>query len=159
MRIRDGRLQDASQIAELLGQLGYAATTDFVENKLNRLIQHSDAQLIVAIENVDRIIGFASLHFIPQLGVEGDFCRISYFCVDHKRRSRGIGKRMEAAIVESAIQRQCDRIEVHCHIRRSSAHKFYARQGYVEDPKYLLKQLSDRTQRSMSGTLDQAEST
>ncbi|MGD1898261.1 MAG: hypothetical protein ACFB16_15055 [Phormidesmis sp.] len=82
MNIRSGQLQDAAQIAELLGQLDYAATADFVENQLSRLIQHPDAQLLVAIDDIDRIIGFVSLHFIPQLGVEGDFCRISYFCVD-----------------------------------------------------------------------------
>lgn len=146
MNIRSGRLQDASQIAELLGQLDYAAAAHFVEGKLSRLIQHPDAQLIVAADGTDRVVGFASLHFIPQLGVAGDFCRISYFCVDQQRRSAGIGKRLEAAIVESANQRQCDRIEVHCHARRSRAHSFYARPGYAEDPKYLLKRLSNRAQ-------------
>ena len=100
----------------------------------------------MAVDDVDRVIGFVSLHFIPQLGVEGDFCRISYFCVDQQSRSAGTGKRLETAIVETAIQRQCDRIEVHCHNRRSGAHRFYGRQGYVEDPKYLLKRLGDRTQ-------------
>ena len=142
MDIRSGRWQDAAQIAELLGQLDYAATVDFVEDKLSRLIQHLDAQLLVAADDVDRVIGFVSLHFIPQLGVEGDFCRISYFCVDRKSRSVGVGKRLEAAIVEAAVQRQCDRIEVHCHARRSRAHNFYARRGYSENPKYLLKRLN-----------------
>ena len=144
MKLRDGQMQDALQIAELLGQLDYAATDNFVEDKLSRLIQHPDAQLIVAVDDADRVIGFVSLHFIPQLGVAGDFCRISYFCVDLKSRSAGIGKRIETAIVKSAIQRQCDRTEVHCHVRRSSAHRFYARQGYIEDPKYLLKRLDSR---------------
>jgi len=144
MNIRRGRLQDATQIAELLRQLDYAATVDFVEAKLSRLIRHLDAQLIVAVDGADRIIGFASLHFIPQLGVERDFCRISYFCVDQQNRSAGVGKRLEAAIVEAANQRQCDRIEVHCHASRSRAHSFYARQGYAEDPKYLLKRLNGR---------------
>ena len=143
MDVRSGRLQDAAHIAELLGQLDYAATVDFVEDKLSRLVQHPDAQLLVAVDGNDKVIGFVSLHFIPQLGVEGDFCRISYFCVDRKSRSAGVGKRLEAAVVEVAAQRQCDRIEVHCHARRSSAHNFYARQGYSEDPKYLLKRLND----------------
>ncbi|MGD1898260.1 MAG: hypothetical protein ACFB16_15050 [Phormidesmis sp.] len=34
-------------------------------------------------------------------------------------------------MVEAANQRQCDRIEVHCHIRRSRPHSFYERQGYL----------------------------
>ena len=97
----------------------------------------------MAVDDVDNVVGFVSLHFIPQLGVKGDFCRISYFCVDRQSRSVGIGKQLEAAIVEAAKQRQCDRIEVHCHARRNRAHGFYARQGYSEDPKYLLKRLND----------------
>ena len=142
MNIRGGQVQDATQIAELLGQLDYAVTASSVADKLSRLIQHPDAQLLVAVDDVDRVIGFVSLHFIPQLGVEGDFCRISYFCVDRNSRSTGVGKHLEATIVEAAAQRQCDRIEVHCHTRRSGAHRFYARHGYNEDPKYFLKRLN-----------------
>ena len=141
MNIRSGQLQDAAQIANLLDQLGYTATSSFVEDKLKRLLQHPDAKLIVAAD-ADRIIGFVSLHFIPQIGVAGDFCRISYFCVDRQSRSAGVGKQLEAAVVEAANQRQCDRIEVHCHSRRRRAHSFYMRQGYIEDPKYLLKRLN-----------------
>ena len=141
MNIRNGQLQDAVQIADLLGQLDYAVPSDFVEDKLSRLIQHPDARLIVAVDDTDRVVGFVSLHFIPQLGIEGDFCRISYFCVDQQSRSAGVDQRLEAATVEAAHQRQCDRIEVHCHARRSRAHSFYIRQGYIEDPKYFLKRL------------------
>lgn len=143
MNIRYGRVEDASEIAELLGQLDYSAAADFVVDKLLKLIHHPDALLIVAVDDGNRVLGFVSLHFIPQLGVEGDFCRISYFCVDQQSRSAGIGKLLEEAIVEAASARNCDRIEVHCHARRSRAHSFYACQGYVEDPKYLLKKLSD----------------
>jgi len=45
---------------------------------------------------------------------------------------------------------QCDRIEVHCHQRRTEvhchqrrtdAHRFYERQGYTDSSKYLIKTL------------------
>jgi hypothetical protein len=32
-------------------------------------------------------------------------------------------------------------MEVHCHTRRTRAHEFYARLGWVESPKYLVKKL------------------
>ena len=143
MNIRYGRVEDAFEIAELLRQLDYPAAVNFVAGKLLKLIQHPDALFIVAVDDMDKVIGFVSLHFIPQLGVEGNFCRISYFCVDQQSRFSGVGKLLEEAIVKSAAARNCDRIEVHCHARRSRAHSFYARQGYVEDPKYLLKKLSN----------------
>lgn len=141
MNIRDGRLEDASIVVTLLEQLGYPETSGFIETKLHQLISHPDALFIVAVDDTDRVIGFVSAHFIPQLGLEGDFCRISYFCVDQRSRSSGVGRLLEASVVEAAIGRGCDRLEVHCHARRDRAHRFYARQGYTEDPKYLLKKL------------------
>ncbi len=142
MNIRDGRFQDAAKIVDLLEQLGYSETAHFIEDKLLKLTSHPDALLIVAVEGSGRLLGFVSAHFIPQLGLKGDFCRISYFCVDQQVRSAGVGQLLEEAVVEAACKRSCDRIEVHCHARRSRAHSFYARRGYIEDPKYLLKKLS-----------------
>ncbi|WP_139803611.1 GNAT family N-acetyltransferase, partial [Cronobacter sakazakii] len=84
-----------------------------------------------------------SLHFIPQLALKGDFCRISYFCVSSNARSKGIGRLLESEGETLARARGCDRIEVHCHSRRSDAHRFYYRQGYTESPKYLCKSLVD----------------
>ena len=141
MNIRDGRLEDASIVVTLLEQLGYVETSKFIEDKIRQLTSHSDALFLVAVDDADSVIGFISAHFIPQLGLERDFCRISYFCVDQQSRSVGIGQLLEAAVVEAAIGQGCDRIEVHCHARRIRAHSFYARQGYIEDPKYLLKRL------------------
>ncbi len=87
-------------------------------------------------------IGWSALF---QLGLAGDFCRISYFCVDQQSRSAGVGQLLEASVVKAACGRGCDRLEVHCHARRDRAHRFYARQGYLEDPKYLLKKLPAAT--------------
>jgi GNAT superfamily N-acetyltransferase len=51
---------------------------------------------------------------------------------------------MEEYVVMLAKERGCDRIEVHCHSRRTDAHRFYSRQGYEESPKYLMKRLTGR---------------
>ncbi|HXB92971.1 MAG TPA: GNAT family N-acetyltransferase, partial [Puia sp.] len=89
----------------------------------------------------DDILAVLSLHFIPQLAVEGDFARISYFAVDDDARSQGIGRTMEERVVALARERGCHLIEVHCHERRTHAHRFYLRQGYRESPKYMIKNL------------------
>lgn len=64
-------------LRELLAALDYAGAEPFIEQHLAQLLIHADARLLVA-EKDERVLGFLSLHFIPQLG---DFCRISYFCV------------------------------------------------------------------------------
>ena len=142
VNIRDGCLEDAFEIVRLLEQLDYRGTTDFIEDRLLDLMSHPDALLLVATEDDKGLVGFVSAHFIPQIALSGDFCRISYLCVDQQSRSLGIGRLLEEQVVKAAKKRNCDRIELHCHSRRDRAHNFYFRQGYVEDPKYLLKNLS-----------------
>jgi ribosomal protein S18 acetylase RimI-like enzyme len=87
------------------------------------------------------ILGFLSLHFIPQIALEGDFARISYFSIDQTARGEGIGRQLEEYAATIARERGCELIEVHCHTRRTRAHAFYYRQGYKESPKYLIKRL------------------
>lgn len=140
--VREGYSADAADIVRLLDQLGYPKTDDFIKERLLQLISHPDAVLLVAISDDKDLVGFIAAHFIPQLALRGDFCRISYFCVDRQSRSMGVGWLLEETIVEAARQRGCDRIEVHCHSRRDRAHHFYHRQGYIESPKYLVKTLT-----------------
>jgi GNAT superfamily N-acetyltransferase len=138
MEIRPATLEDAPKIADLLNQLGYPGTEKFIREKIVELTSHADGDLAVAVEQ-GQILGFISIHFIPQIGLAGSFARISYLCVDES--VRGIGGRLEAYCEQLARERGCDRIELHCHSRREQAHKFYQRQGYEESPQYLMKKL------------------
>lgn len=140
--IRDAQAADADAIAALLDALGYAGTSPFIHRRLAQLIAHPDERVLVAVDDA-RVLGMISLHFIPQLALAGDFCRISYFCVDERSRGDGIGALLEAHAVAAAKARGCDRVELHCHARRTGAHRFYERQGYVESPRYYVKSLAD----------------
>lgn len=140
MAIRKAKLDDTNSIAVLLEQLGYPCSMDFLKEKLQKIINHSDEVLVVSEEN-NLVIAVMSIHFIPQLALAGDFARISYFSVFDSVRSQGIGRQMEEYCTQIARERNCDRIEVHCNERRSEAHRFYFRQGYEEAPKYLVKYL------------------
>jgi len=151
MPIRPAALSDAQAISRLLTQLEYPGTQDFLEVRLAALLRDSAETLLVWEESNDqadlapagppRILGILSLHFIPQLALRGDFARISYFAVDDTIRSKGIGRAMEEEATRLAREHGCALIEVHCHSRRTRAHGFYGRQGYVESPKYLIKRL------------------
>jgi len=140
MNIRLAKPADAPAIENLLLQLGYSGTGGFLAQKLARMLDDPDERVFVYEVEGDAI-ALVSLHFIPQLALAGDFARISYFAVDDRFRSRGIGQEMEEYIVALARERHCDRIEVHCHWQRADAHRFYFRQGYEEAPKYLIKRL------------------
>lgn len=140
VQIREATVADADRIADLLTQMGYPGTECFIRDKIVQLKTHPDAELLVATED-DKVLGFISIHFIPQIALLGSFARISYFCVEEKDRGKGIGTHLEAYCERLARERGCDRIELHCDNRRKKAHHFYYRRGYEESPKYLMKML------------------
>ncbi|MBT2647382.1 GNAT family N-acetyltransferase [Bacillus sp. ISL-34] len=140
MGIRRAVIEDWKAIANLLSQLDYSDTETFIREKMEKIIIHPDEDLLVYEDNGE-VIAFISLHYIPQIALKGDFARISYFAVDKTIRSKGIGREIEAFCTELAKNRNCDRLEVHCHSRRTDAHRFYARQGFIESPKYFMKMI------------------
>jgi len=140
--IRNAEISDWESIKELLEQLDYPDTGSFLKDRIKTLLNHPDETLLV-YEYEKQVVALISMHFIPQLALKGDFARISYFAVDKAMRSKGIGREIEEYCVCLAKDRNCDRIEVHCHSRRVDAHRFYDRQGFVESPKYFIKKLSN----------------
>ncbi len=142
MPIRLAQIDDHAGICRLLTQLKYPGTERFLQARLATLLADPAETLLVwAEEPATTILGFLSLHFIPQIALEGDFARISYFAVDDTARNKGIGRQLEETATRLARERGCSLLEVHCHSRRTRAHDFYRRQGYEESPKYLIKKL------------------
>lgn len=136
--IRTARRDDHARLVPLMEQLGYPGTADFIEARVAQLLRHPDALLLVA-EGEGSVLGVISAHFVPQLARAGDFCRISYLCVDAGARGFGVGAMLLRRVEAEAARRGCDRVELHSHSRRTDAHRFYAREGYQESPKYLQK--------------------
>jgi len=137
-QLRTPRLDDVPALVELLRQLGYPDTEAFLADRLRTLAAHPDAQVQVA-ELDGKVLGVIALHFLPQLAMAGDFCRIAYLCVAEDARGLGIGAQLEQFAQDQVHRRGCDRIELHSSSHRVAAHRFYARQGYRESPKYLVK--------------------
>lgn len=139
--IRAATVEDAGVIDKLLTQLGYAETLSFLPKRIQELLEHPDAMLFL-YESEGKVVALLSLHLIPQIALFGSFLRISYFIVDEKVRSQKIGTEFEALATQIAKEKECDRIEVHCHERRNDAHRFYEQHGYIESPKYFVKQIT-----------------
>ena len=141
--IRKATLADAPVISNLLEQLGYPGTESYLEENLAVMLRQPSSDVLV-YELDNKVVGFIAFDFIPQIVVKGDFMRISCFAVDKDTRSGGVGKQLEDHISQLARERNCNRIEVHCHTRRVDAHRFYERQGYQESPKYFFKSIIDQ---------------
>ena len=141
MNIRPAQLTDGFALISLLAELGYGDTEHLMQHRLQQLIDHPDEVLMVA-EDRQTVLGFMSLHFIPQLALAGDFARISYFCIAEGERSKGAGQHLLQYAERLARERGCDRMEVHCHESRLKANQFYARAGYSESPCYRIRMLT-----------------
>jgi GNAT superfamily N-acetyltransferase len=158
MSIRSATVNDAPAIARLLAQLGYPDTEAFLGANLQELLAdpmelllvwaednptplHSSAAGLRSGNPASTIAGFlsADLSIYPEL--KGRVATIKAFAVDETVRSKGIGRKLEAELTRLATEKGCDRIIVHCAERRIQAHQFYYRQGYTEDPKYLIKKI------------------
>lgn len=140
MIIRDATYKDAPEIKLLLEALGYIGNVSLIIHQLDLLFGHKDHQIFVYEMNKE-VVGFISVHFLPQLAFDGELVLISFLSVDETVRDHGIGKALEQHVVTVARKRKCDRIQVHCLERRTREHGFFAQLGYEEYPKYFSKQL------------------
>lgn len=140
--IRSATIQDCDAIQALLTQLEYPNTASFLAERIETLQTHPDAMLLV-YEKEGKVLALLSLHIIPQIALLGAFLRISYFVVDESARNLHIGAELEAYATQIAKENKCDRIEVHCNSRRIDAHRFYERQGYLQSPRYYVKEIQN----------------
>jgi N-acetylglutamate synthase-like GNAT family acetyltransferase len=140
MNIRKAEVKDADVISRLLEQLGYPTENGLVARRLF-LLAGNNEHLDVVAESEDKVHGFMSVHFIPQMAFDEEYAVISYLIVDQETRSRGVGKILEEYAVKIAVERRCRRIYLHSNVRRTDAHRFYLRQGYEEYAKAFIKYL------------------
>lgn len=140
MKIRNATYHDAPAIKLLMAALGYQTTTSLLVDQIENLFVKNDHQLIVYELNKE-VVGFISVHYLPQLAFDGELVFISYLSVDDTVNDHGIAKALEQHVIQQAMKRKCDRIQVHCLDWRAAVHKFYEQQGYQEYPKYYTKRL------------------
>ena len=138
--IRNATYKDAPGIRTLMNALGYNTTISLLIGQLERSFGQQDHQVVV-YEQEKEVVGFISVHYLPQLGFDGGLVLITYLAVDAALASEGIDKALEEHVSAQAWKRKCDRIQVHCSDWRVPAHQFYQQQGYREYPKYYSKRL------------------
>jgi N-acetylglutamate synthase-like GNAT family acetyltransferase len=140
MTIRNASYRDAPAIKSLLQALGYTSSTSLLIDQLENAFDKDYHQVFV-YEWKKEVVGFISVHFLPQLAFDGVIAIIIYLSVDESVKDRSIGKALEQHVTEQAKKRKCERIQVHCLDWRAQEHEFYKQQGYVEYPKYYTKRL------------------
>ena len=110
-KIRTAQVGDAEAFSPLLASLGYPSDPSALKTRISGILKNPDAALLVAVlEGSDRAIGLLSMHFIPQLGVEGEVARIGFLVIDESSHGSGVGKLLESHAETLARERGCNRM-------------------------------------------------
>ena len=140
MELREARIADAGQIAELLGQLGYPADEDSVRRRLERL-GRSEADATWVAEADGELVGLVGIHVSQVLAYDGDAAKVSEIVVDDRYRRRGVGARLMEVAEDEARRRGCVVLFLTTAERRKDAHAFYRRLGFEETGRRFAKSL------------------
>ena len=129
--IRPANFADAADVARLLDQLGYPATTGEVATRFGYWLSDPMSGILVA-EAASRVVAVLSMHAIPDLKRTGRWLRIESLVVDESLRGTGIGRRLVEAAEAAARDWDCLAIEITSKRSRADAHAFYLRLGYAD---------------------------
>lgn len=141
VRIREAKAADADLIASLSAQLGYPTDAATIERRLRDIALHLAGVVLVA-ELDDTVSGWA--HVLPQRHLELDpHAELAGLVIGERARGAGIGAALLRAVEAWTCDHGYNELVVRSNIIRESAHRFYLREGYVEQKRQavFLKQL------------------
>ena len=140
MTIRLATQRDTGALAPLLAQLGYAASPDELSERIERLTERADGEVLIA-ELDDQVVGVAAYQLIDVPERPDPQCRITSLVVDDRFRRRGVAYALVHTIEETARDFGCFRLEVTTQPDRADALAFYLASGFEERPRRLIKPL------------------
>ena len=137
-RVRPPVAADASAMARLATQLGYASDAPQMTARLAHLKGHPDIRALVA-EQDGRVAGFIGLMVFPAFHRDGLHGYITAFVVDEALRGSGIGGALLAAAEDWFAEREVKRVNLTTALHREDAHGFYEKHGYTFTGKRFTK--------------------
>ena len=132
---------DASDLASLLGQLGYPADPREIPARLSAFESGSTALAWVA-ELQGRVVGLVTAHVIRSLHKTEVVAMLTVLVVDERSRGSGVGRAMVRTAEEWAVSQGASAISLTSALRRTDAHEFYKRLGYEQTGVRLAKVLT-----------------
>lgn len=126
--IRNARLEDSAQLAELSGQLGYPSTAEQIHQRLKIIADFPGSAIFVA-DSGDNVAGFVGVQVLHTLEAD-QRVEVTALVVLEEFRSHGVGKLLMARAEEWARSQGCTIIGLRSNVIRERAHSFYQRLGY-----------------------------
>ncbi len=142
VQIRKARVEDAPGLGEILRSVEwFTALMEMPAEQLHQQLQRTleanladDSHLVLVAETgLGRLVGYAAVHWLPYLFLEGPEGYVSELFVHKAARGTGIGTRLIEMIKEEARRRGCCRLMlVNGRTRESYQREFYKKNGWHE---------------------------
>jgi GNAT superfamily N-acetyltransferase len=141
--IREARAHDLTAIARLYDDDDLRTVNSEQEDGTSPAcrsaldaIQRDPNNRVYVAELDGAVVGTFQLTFIQQLTYGGAVvAQLESVFVGASARSRGVGTHMLRWAIEAAKQRGCRRIQLTSDVRRTRAHAFYERHGFIASHK------------------------
>lgn len=141
-RVRPAAIGDASDVARLLGDLGYPCETADAAERIAVVIADRRQHLLLA-EVDGEACGLVALYTLYSLAHGSELARITALVVAPERTRCGIGRLLLREVEQLSRRHGIHRIEVTSNARRLEAHAFYRGCGYGDDSRRFVKMLCD----------------
>jgi len=138
--VRPAEAQDAAGVASLLGVLGYPCDRAEAAERLRRVAEEADQQVLVA-DRHGCLVGLLALDFMYYLPLGARTCRITALAVAEGEQRRGLGRRLLREAEQRARAAGAARVELTSAVHREDAHAFYRACGYDDSALRFLKRL------------------
>ncbi len=140
IKIRKANLEDGTQVAGLLEELGFSIKPAFIRLKIE-ILYKSDRDTVLVSELGGKVLGVAHLHVTEMLHEPGHIGRIMTIVVKNEHKRSGIGRALMISLEILAQEAGCTRLEISNDIPREGAREFYRSLGYTEESKRFVKKL------------------
>lgn len=142
LRIRDARIGDASDVAALLGTLGYPCEPHEAADRIAMVLADPRQRLLLA-EVGGHACALAGMDLRYSLVRGTEQARITALVVAPDCERQGVGRRLLREVEAIARQAGAARIEVTSAASRGTAHAFYHGCGYADGSRHFMKLLGD----------------
>jgi len=130
IQIRAATMKEAPQITELSIQLGYPLTVQDTITNIAAIDKSNYDMAYVAVMN-NQVVGWIHVFYTMRLET-GPFCEIGGLVVAASARGKGIGSQLVEKAKKWAAERNINKLKVRCQVKRTEAHAFYEKNGFVE---------------------------
>jgi GNAT superfamily N-acetyltransferase len=114
---------------------------DTFKKLITKYLTDSDKQILVLVLDDVKIIGMASMVFLPRLNRTTLEMYIPELVVLEKYHNQGIGKKLINSCIVLAKEKKCHRIRLESGNQRKESHQFYKHLGFEQSALSFTKNL------------------